>query len=53
MKHLAYKFDAGRAVPFVENLFDTDAKLPVIDNQVDFPVLQRPWLFGASLSLRF
>ncbi|WP_185961537.1 TonB-dependent receptor [Telmatospirillum sp. J64-1] len=50
---LGYDFGSGRAAVFVENLFDSDDRLLVFNNDETPPLLQRPRIFGASLELRF
>lgn len=50
---LAYNFAAGRATLFVQNLFDSDKWLMVVDNDTTSPILQRPRLFGATIELAF
>lgn len=50
---LAYNFKGGRAALFVQNLFDTDKWLMVVDNDITSPIIHRPRLLGASLELNF
>lgn len=50
---LAYTFTYGRLSVFAQNLFDSDKRIMVIDNDVSTAVLQRPRLIGVAVQLDF
>ncbi len=50
---LAYTFTHGRVSVFAQNLFDTDKRIMVINNDVSTAVLQRPRMVGAIVQLDF
>ncbi|PMR73621.1 TonB-dependent receptor [Billgrantia endophytica] len=50
---LGYNFNGGRATLFAQNLFDSDDRLMVIDNDVTTAIVQQPRVIGASLELTF
>ena len=50
---VAYTFTHGRVSVFAQNLFDSDKRIMVIDNDVSTAVLQRPRLVGVAVQLDF
>nr|WP_202819736.1 TonB-dependent receptor [Thaumasiovibrio subtropicus] len=50
---LAYQFDQGRAVLFVENVFDADDNTMIFNGSAATPLKVRPRTIGASVQLDF
>ncbi|MCT8347469.1 TonB-dependent receptor [Photorhabdus temperata] len=50
---LGYNFKWGRATLFAQNLFDSDKRLLVPDNNVNSIIYQRPRMIGATFELKF
>lgn len=50
---LGYNFKWGRATLFAQNLFDSDKRLLVPDNNVNSAIYQRPRMIGATFELKF
>lgn len=50
---LAYTFKQGRVSVFAQNLFDSDKRVMVMNNDVSTAVIQRPRLVGAVVQLDF
>ncbi|WP_445375489.1 TonB-dependent receptor [Photorhabdus tasmaniensis] len=50
---LGYNFTWGRATIFAQNLFDSDKRLLVPDNNVNSIIYQRPRMIGATFELKF
>lgn len=50
---LAYNFKHGRATLYAQNLFDSDKRIMVFNNDISMPITQQPRLMGAALELHF
>ncbi|EBS2695104.1 TonB-dependent receptor [Salmonella enterica subsp. enterica serovar Newport] len=50
---LAYTFTHGRVSMFAQNLFDSDKRIMVINNDIKTPVIERPRLVGVAVQLDF
>lgn len=50
---LSYTFAFGKASVYAENLFDSNDRLLVFNNDESTPLRQRPRIIGASVELRF
>lgn len=50
---LGYNFKWGRTVLFAQNLFDSDKRILIPDNNKDTAIYQRPRMLGASVEVRF
>ncbi len=50
---LGYDFKWGRATVFAQNIFDSDKRILVPDNNTDSAIYQRPRMIGTTLELKF
>lgn len=50
---LGYNFKWGRTTLFAQNLFDSDKRILIPDNNKDTAIYQRPRMVGASVEVRF
>lgn len=50
---LAYTFSHGRVTLFAQNLFDSDKRIMVMDNDISTAVLQRPRQVGVTVQLDY
>ncbi|EKT59397.1 TonB-dependent receptor [Providencia sneebia] len=50
---LGYDFKWGRATVFAQNLFDSDKRILIPDNNIETAIYQRPRMLGATMELRF
>ena len=50
---VGYDFKWGRATVFAQNLFDSDKRILIPDNNIDTAIYQRPRMLGATMEVRF
>ncbi|HBO21844.1 MAG TPA: TonB-dependent receptor [Providencia sp.] len=50
---LGYDFKWGRTTLYAQNLFDSDKRILIPDNNIETAIYQRPRMLGATVELRF